>query len=771
MALESFPNNVLVVILGASEWPKAPEFKKSQAFTNSAKKLRDYFLDRKKFGLPEDNLLDLFDSDLSYDEIDETIEKWIAERVPRDDQSAQSFSDLVVIYIGHGGFVNGHEEYFLAIRRTRANNPGASSIPITALARTIKEQARYLRRYIILDCCFAASAFKYFQSAEIAQAATKQALEAFAVAGKGYGIPTRGTSLLCSSRHNKPSLLSPNEEYTMFSEALIHALENGNPQYQDQMPLESICSLAKDYLQDKYKEEAPKPEVHSPDQSEGAVATVPLFPNLAKVKTDVLEVEPSTAKDPITAKQPIPKSGVDKKPTAEEVDISAKINAIRTALKDDQGNAQLHAELGELLLSRKEWYEAERAFEKAIKLKSDVADWHYKLAIAMSGASGVSSKAEDEFGDAVRLEPENLRYRLDYAHFLSRQRKWSRAIPQLEYVLDKDPENDEAIPQLTLAKQQNKLAEESYLKGREYENLGQLDEALDYYRNVHRIEINYKDVNSRLPTLLANTHRDKGITTIQDAIKVAPDKAELYVSLGQLQFDNKNFEEAESAFKRAIELDNKNALYHASLGRVYFSQEKWEAAETEFESALKLDPKNPERQIELGATALAQMDWDRAIRHYEAAQKLSPNRMTSIRLRQNIANAKNNKRHEQLVKSQHHANLGRRYLSQEKLESAEAEFKRALELEPKNPERYLELGATAFAQMQWDAAIRYYEAALKLSSDPVTSFRLQQNIDRVKKIKQQERSAKSLRITPKMIVVAVLFCIIFAAIFFYVKSC
>ena len=291
------PPTTLVVLLGASEWPFSPEFQRSEAFDNSARGIIEYCLLPSAFGLPRDNLLNLFDSDKSADDIDIEIEQFLAERISRMKEIGPAARDLLVYFVGHGGFA-GDNEYYLAIRRTRASNPAASSILVTALARTLKENARFLRRIVILDCCFAASAFRAFQSAPT-QAAIRQTLDAFEVPGVGVGFPVRGTSLLCSSRHNKPSLLLPDGSATMFSKALLEALCTGSPYLLSPLSLYDVARLAEDFLHTLSTRDAPRPEVHSPDQSEGDIARLPFFPNPASPSN----AEPADMHSNITANQ------------------------------------------------------------------------------------------------------------------------------------------------------------------------------------------------------------------------------------------------------------------------------------------------------------------------------------------------------------------------------------------------------------------------------------------------------------------------------------
>jgi tetratricopeptide (TPR) repeat protein len=730
-------DHILLVLLGASEWPKAPEFTPAEAFKNSAQALKGYFLSPEKFGVPSDNILDLFDSDRSYDEMDEEMGEWIEQNL------SEAITDLIVCFIGHAGFVDGHDDYFLAIRRTREDNFRASSITIKALAKTIKAKARYLRRHIILDCCYAASALDVFQSG-VAQVAIEQSLEAFGTAGKGYGIPRKGTSLLCSSRHNRPSLLSPKGEYTMFTEALLYSLENGSEDYDEYFSLESLCSMARDYLKTEYDDNAPKPEVHSPDQNEGDVASVPLFPNFARQNSVPAEQNSESAgTQPAPAKQA---GEVRKETTAKRKEsdgTKSPASTVERSPRDVPAQAYAEGSRGDELFDERRWSEAINAFTKAIEIHRRVPVWHYKLAVAMLEANRSPEDIEKEFKTAVELEPSNLTYRLDYAQFLARRRKWAKAIPQLEKVLASDEENHEAKTQLMIAVQQHNLALEAYSEALELQESGNSLQALEAYRKVHDIETNLNDVNSRLSSLFQQVDRDKKIEKLNAEILTNPDDPKLHYQLGALYLASENLDKAEVALKRYAQLDANNPGAYSSLGHLYTAQEKWNEAEAAFSKAIELDPANPKRYIELATSVYAQMDWERASELYGKAQSLTTDPGTRIRLRALLVEVKEKARRESFAEVRQHSAQGRVLFSRSQWNEAETAFRKALELDPANPQRHLDLGALFFAQMEWDSALTFYESGLKLATDPVMSYRLKKAIKRAKELQKSAEQQES----------------------------
>ncbi|HEX3641746.1 MAG TPA: hypothetical protein VHV10_10685, partial [Ktedonobacteraceae bacterium] len=135
------PQTTLLILLGASTWPFSPEFQSSEAFANAARRLRAYFLNPLPFGLPAENLLDLFDSEKSADELDVAIGQFLEQRLAAMKIMGNAGRDLLLYFIGHGGFVGRDSDFYLAIRRTRMDSPRASGMQMMSLADTLTERA------------------------------------------------------------------------------------------------------------------------------------------------------------------------------------------------------------------------------------------------------------------------------------------------------------------------------------------------------------------------------------------------------------------------------------------------------------------------------------------------------------------------------------------------------------------------------------------------------------------------------------------------------
>lgn len=280
--------STLAIVLGASEWPEYDLLTGSPAFRNSAHDLAKYFLASDGLNLAPDNLLDLFDDDSAASVQNRRIGRFLKDRGAALKGARSGVNDLLIVYIGHGGFVpNDRDAYFLALRTTQKDAEGVSGYRVSDLAKTVLDSARFARRYLIFDCCFSASAYSSFQSSGPLALARVKTLDVF---------PNRGTALLCSSGSRDPSKAPAGQRYTMFSDALLKVLRDGSPFHTGSrwLSLEDLGDAVREMVRESYPEKAVRPEVHSPDQREGDIAEVPLFLNRSFVAWDDSVIAPAS---------------------------------------------------------------------------------------------------------------------------------------------------------------------------------------------------------------------------------------------------------------------------------------------------------------------------------------------------------------------------------------------------------------------------------------------------------------------------------------------
>lgn len=264
MALsEAVADSTRVILLGASEYPHEPHLSNPR-FRTSATAVRDYFLDPSGFGLRPEHWLDLFDADADAPGQYERIKGFLRQR-------AAGQKDVLVYYIGHGS-VDGRE-YLLSQHASRPDAP-YTRLRFKDLHQVVRSEARHARKFFVLDCCFAGAAMRELMSddgpTQLAIASAKEAAK--------DDEAHKGTALLCASSQDEAARAPEREALTMFTGALLQALRAG-PGATRRLTLNQARDRAWDVMRERFAGQAVRPQVHSPDQSQGDIAaTVALLP-------------------------------------------------------------------------------------------------------------------------------------------------------------------------------------------------------------------------------------------------------------------------------------------------------------------------------------------------------------------------------------------------------------------------------------------------------------------------------------------------------------
>jgi tetratricopeptide (TPR) repeat protein len=88
---------------------------------------------------------------------------------------------------------------------------------------------------------------------------------------------------------------------------------------------------------------------------------------------------------------------------------------------------------------------------------------------------------------------------------------------------------------------------------------------------------------------------DQALDSLEEAVKLNPRSSLGYFLLGQANYRSEFFEEAESAFKRSLELDSHMVSARLMLANVYVKLEKWNDVLENIDTYLKENPKAADR--------------------------------------------------------------------------------------------------------------------------------------------------------------------------------
>src|SRR4029453_16693369 len=98
-----------------------------------------------------------------------------------------------------------------------------------------------------------------------------------------------------------------------------------------------------------------------------------------------------------------------------------------------------------------------------------------------------------------------------------------------------------------------------------------------------------------------------GLARVQELtakIKQNPQDFDSIVELGNINFDQRNFNDAINLYKKALEIRPEALNIRTDMGTAMFYQNRFDDAIAEFQQVLKADPNNAQALFNLGVTML-----------------------------------------------------------------------------------------------------------------------------------------------------------------------
>jgi tetratricopeptide (TPR) repeat protein len=181
-------------------------------------------------------------------------------------------------------------------------------------------------------------------------------------------------------------------------------------------------------------------------------------------------------------------------------------------------------------------------------------------------------------------------------------------------------------------------------------------------------------------------------TYLQQALKVAPQSAEVHEAWGRYLHTQKRFGDAEAAFKKAIALDPQAVTPRVDLGDLYLGtlRKTGEAIEA-YRAALRIDPSHAGAHNALGTALAVAGDPEAARAEFMEASRLAPNNPLPLQ------------------------SLGQLYANRKEYDKALAAFSDALKVQPQFVQMYLARGDVFLLQGQADKALAEYNEALRVA--------------------------------------------------------
>ena len=243
------PQQILAILLGASEWPRWPDLD-NPAFAHSHAAVRDYLTTA--LGLGEDQILDLFGSPRQPGELAQDIRAFLG------GPAAAGGTDVILHYVGHGGRVQPGDRYVVMPACGDRALPGPTGLTPEDLFAATRDANRTIRLHVVLDACFGAAVADTFS----------------------LPVNSAGVAVLAAASSADTASAPDDRHATVFTQALLAVLRRGEPEGGRRLSLRQVNELVRTEIGARGHDGA-LPEIHSPQQRRGDVAAVPLFPNSA----------------------------------------------------------------------------------------------------------------------------------------------------------------------------------------------------------------------------------------------------------------------------------------------------------------------------------------------------------------------------------------------------------------------------------------------------------------------------------------------------------
>ena len=363
-------------------------------------------------------------------------------------------------------------------------------------------------------------------------------------------------------------------------------------------------------------------------------------------------------------------------------DSEAVLANLRKQSKDSADVAQA---IGDFYIARKETNGAIAEYRRGLTISTHNVELKKRLEdVYLTTAQ--TKLAADLDRELMKDSPKDPVVRVNHGRLLTAQGEFSNAILYLQKIVTDgaDPDAERTHYYLAMAYWQS---------GDIARARSSLLDALQICRSSTSTQAsaNLKiTLNALARISLAQGNAKDAQIHATELVEKFPDDAGSHQLLWEALARQGQLKLAEDQILKAKELAPQDASIRVNLAQTYAAEKKWPEAQKEFEAALPLDPHN--------TTVLGHYS-DYLISRNQLAEAL-------VLAQQYVAKNPDN--------ADGHVVAGALYQKSKNYASAQAEFERAIQLNPAHNQAYTRLAAVLMEQGQIDPAIAYYKKSLEL---------------------------------------------------------
>ncbi|MGB8832322.1 MAG: tetratricopeptide repeat protein [Candidatus Sulfotelmatobacter sp.] len=289
-------------------------------------------------------------------------------------------------------------------------------------------------------------------------------------------------------------------------------------------------------------------------------------------------------------------------------DSGGAVDALQQALKNDSGNGVAHYQLGIAFDQEHNEAQAESEWREAVRVRPDLTDAQRALAaleVRRGDVDGLTATAQ-QIISAAPYAPDG--YLMKAMAEMARQ-KFSDAQQDLTKATGLAPRSPAPYVQM----------------GNLYQIQKQYPEAVKYYQQALDKDPSSTDaLQGMMNVYLVQKQPDQAITAARVQVAKSPNSGGLYDLLGTALFQKKDFAGADSAFRKAIELDANNSDALLKLGQVQVAQGSVDKALALYQQSIKDHPHDIAFYILAGEMFESQKNWEQAKTMYQKALEIQP---------------------------------------------------------------------------------------------------------------------------------------------------
>jgi tetratricopeptide (TPR) repeat protein len=264
-------------------------------------------------------------------------------------------------------------------------------------------------------------------------------------------------------------------------------------------------------------------------------------------------------------------------------------------------------------LGRKHYKEARQHLTKATQLDGKLFEAWHDLGVVET-AMGNYDKAVDDFEKALSIQPGSRKTVLAYGESLRRAHRPQKAAKVYGKWLDSDPNDAEMRARYGQVLREAGDLDGSLEQARQL--LAQGGSTQNAAENLAQTVVAY---NALGLTYYKMGKLDLAETALRKASELDANSAFVWNNMGLVAFDRGHDQEAFLDFQKASELDPKYLQARLNKAVVYLDCGDYKHARAELEEAVKIDPNDAEAQVALGVAARGDGKLDEARRAYERA--------------------------------------------------------------------------------------------------------------------------------------------------------